>query len=110
MLTDLVKYHYHRRHGRALSAGKASEITSNFIQVREYFRNSGNSDFSVRPLLQFYGVEALASGLILFLDSDSRQTPLKLGNGLHPVGWQDSAAGGLHNLGSLTIRISPELS
>ena len=64
---DITARSYKARHSRELSAAKARQISSSFIQAREYFRNASEADFTVRPVLQYYGVSALSLGTALFL-------------------------------------------
>ena len=74
---DITSRTYKARHGLNLSAVKSREIASNFVQAREYFRSAAGADFTVRPLLLYYGVASLARGLTLFLDPAKRETSLK---------------------------------
>jgi hypothetical protein len=86
---DLVEHFIKARFNRNASAAKIHEITSNFIQGREYFKSAQNSDFTVRPLLQYYGVLALSKGLILALNPQLSETHLKSSHGLEVKNWKE---------------------
>jgi len=79
---DLLKRFGQKKFGKELSNEKIQEIASNFAQGREYFRSAWNAHFTVRPLLQYYGVVALSRGLILALDYGIRETHFKGSHGL----------------------------
>ena len=102
---DLTSRNYQARHRRELSKAKASEITSNFIQAREYFRNASASEISVRPVLQYYGVLALSRGLILYLVPSARETSLKSAHGVETDDWQGALSNPTPRFGSLRIRL-----
>ncbi len=85
---DLVERFIKSRFNRVASAIKIREITSNFIQGREYFKSALNADFTVRPLLQYYGVLALSKGLMLSLDPRLSETHLKASHGLEVKNWK----------------------
>lgn len=86
---DLVERFIKARFNRDASAAKIHEITSNFIQGREYFKSAQHSDFTVRPLLQYYGVLALSKGLILSLNPKLSETHLKSSHGLDVKNWKE---------------------
>ncbi|MGY2893364.1 YaaC family protein [Deinococcus sp. UYEF24] len=90
--TDLIKRYYKAKHGGVLNSTKASEIAAHFTQGREYFRSSDVSSNYVKPLLQYYGVLALARGLILFLDKDVNEAGLKPSHGVTSTGWNETLA------------------
>tara|TARA_R110002049_G_C9175452_1_gene562569 strand:- start:10653 stop:11657 length:1005 start_codon:yes stop_codon:yes gene_type:complete len=85
---DLVEKFVFSRFGRNPNASKVQEITSNFIQGREYFKCATESDFTVKPLLQYYGVLALSKGLILALNPSLSETHLKASHGLQIKNWK----------------------
>ena len=91
---DITSRAYQARHHRRPSADQVRQITSNFIQGREYFLSSTSAARAVRPLLQYYGVLALARGLILFLNPTAREANLVQGHGLgtHEGGGQSPLA------------------
>lgn len=106
---DITSRSYKDRHALELSASKAREISSNFIQAREYFRNASGADFTVRPLLLYYGVASLSRGLTLFLDPKSRETTLKQSHGLQVYDWEKQLASGLSEIGNLRTRLTKGL-
>ena len=86
---DLVERFFQTRFERQVTASKIHEVTSNFIQGREYFRSALSSDFTVKPLLQYYGVLALSKGLILSLNPSISETHLKASHGLEVKNWKE---------------------
>ncbi len=106
---DITSRSYQDRHARELSASKAREISSNFIQAREYFRNASEAEFTVRPLLQYYGVAGLSRGLTLLLDPSKRETSLKQSHGLQVCDWGQELSNGLTGIGSLRTRLTKGL-
>ena len=100
---DITSRHYKDRHKRELGAGNAREIASNFIQAREYFRSASDADTVVRPLLQYYGVSALSRGLVLFLNTQRRESSIKPSHGLKTCDWRGTLSGGLTKIGDLRI-------
>ncbi|MFV8375259.1 YaaC family protein [Flavobacterium sp. LB1P71] len=87
---DLVERYMKKRHGRSASARQIIEITSNFIQAREYFTNAKKSAISVKPLLQYYGVSALSRGLILAISPKTSEASMKPSHGLDAHNWRES--------------------
>lgn len=84
---DIVERFIQKRHNRTLNANRIQQITSNFIQGREYFHSAETADITVRPLLQYYGVMALSKGLILSLDISKTEHQLKKSHGLEITNW-----------------------
>jgi hypothetical protein len=95
-------------HGRELSSRRALEITSAAKQAREFFRNSANSNDSVRPLLTFYGVAALSRAVVLLLRRSGGEETLVGSHGLETVGWSgvlsSDIAASLRTLDSIKLR------
>lgn len=87
---DLVYQFFQRKFSREASAGKIKEITSNFIQGREYFVNAERANFTVKPLLLYYGVMALSRGLILSCSPRLSEAALKPSHGLEVKNWQEA--------------------
>lgn len=85
---DLVERYVKCKFNRELNKERTLQITSNFVQGREYFRSSENSSPTVRPLLQYYGVMALSKGLILTLDLLKTEAQLKSSHGLEANNWK----------------------
>ena len=105
---DITQQRFARIHSRELTARRAREINATAKQAREYFRNASNSNYSVRPLLTFYGVACLSRALLLLLKVEGGEEGLTTGHGIETVGWRDVMSGdtaaGLTRLGELTIR------
>ena len=104
---DLCREWYHVIHRRKLNARRAKEINSAAKQSREYFRNSSQSNHSVRPLFTFYGVASLSRSLILLFKRDGGEEGLTGGHGLQTVNWGQHLSGdpsiALKNLMELKI-------
>jgi hypothetical protein len=103
---DLVERAIKRRHERSPSARAINEITSNFIQAREYYLNAERSAITVRPLLLYYGVLALNRGLILTLDIKLSESALKPAHGLAIKEWRETLKNELKNIGLLKVCIT----
>ena len=105
---DVTQQRFERIHSRELNARRAREINAAAKQAREYFRNANNANYSVRPLLTFYGVACLSRALLLLLKVDGGEEGLTASHGLETVGWGDVMSGdtaaGLAKLGELRIR------
>lgn len=99
--------------GRELSAQRSKEITSAAKQGREFFRNAFGADYSVRPLLAFYGVASLSRSLALLLQRQGGEETLPQSHGLSAINWSGVMAGnlsqGLARLGSLEIETTKGL-
>ena len=90
---DLVKRHVRAKQGKNLSTTRALQISSNFIQGREYFKSAERANITVRPLLQYYGVMSLSKGLILMLNNMSlTENQLKHSHGLEVKNWKETLA------------------
>lgn len=101
---DLVERFIKRKYNRDASARQVLEITSNFIQGREYFRNARQAAISVKPLLLYYGVASLARGLILALAPHRSEASFKPAHGLDTIDWQAALAS--KDFGKLTVSIT----
>ena len=105
---DIVKKWFRRIHSRQLSVRRAWGVNAAAKQAREYFRNASHSDYSVRPLLTFYGVVSLSRALLLLLRVEGGEETLVTGHGLKTVDWGDVMSGdtatGLTKIGELKIR------
>ena len=93
---------------RTLNARRAREITSAARQAREFFRNSAESNVSVKPLLTFYGVASLSRSATLLLSPHGGESALAQGHGITTIEWSKTLSGeisaGLSRLGSLKIK------
>ena len=79
---DVTQQRFERIHSRELNARRAREINAAAKQAREYFRNANNANYSVRPLLTFYGVACLSRALLLLLKVDGGEEGLTASHGL----------------------------
>ncbi|MBW8683554.1 YaaC family protein [Chitinophaga rhizophila] len=84
---DLVTKFIKKRHNRNASARSVREITSSFIQGREYFNSAEKADLTVKPLLLYYGVLAYSRGLILANNVLLSEASLKPSHGLEIKNW-----------------------
>ncbi len=105
---DVTSQWFNRIHGRELNTRRAKEINASAKQAREYFTNASNSNYSVRPLLTFYGVASLSRALILLLRREGGEETLTGSHGLESVNWGATFSGeggkGLADLSNLKIR------
>ena len=106
---DITSSHYRARHSATLAAGKSREISSAFIQAREYFRSASESAFAIRPLLLYYGVASLSRGLILHLSQDARDASLAPNHGLRLHNRQSVLANERADYGSLEVKLTKGL-
>ena len=105
---EITRRRFNRLHSRSLNARRTREINASAKQAREYFRNANASDYTVRPLLSYYGVASLSRALLLMLKMDGGEEGLAQGHGIETVGWREvmsgNAAQSLAHLGNLRIR------
>jgi YaaC-like Protein len=105
---DITQQWFERIHSRQLNVRRAKEINAAAKQAREFFRNANNSNYSVRPLLTFYGVACLSRSLLLLLKASGGEEGLTASHGIETVGWGNVLSGdtaeGLNQLGNLKIR------
>lgn len=105
---DIIQRWFNRIHGRELNVRRAREINATSKQAREYFKNASNSDYSVRPLLTFYGIVSLSRALLLLLKPNGGEESLKGSHGLDTVSWSNVLSGelsvGLKSLGELKVK------
>lgn len=105
---DVVKKWFNVIHSREINTRRTNEINSAAKQAREFFRNASQSDYSVRPLLTFYGVSCLTKALTLLMKSQGGEETLKGAHGLETVDWGKVMSGetstGLKNITDLKVR------
>ena len=101
---DLIERFISKKHNRKASARQVSEISSNVIQSREFFRNAEDANLSVKPLLLYYGVNSLSRGLVLLLNPYLSESSLKPSHGLDTINWRQSISE--NNLKDLTVEIN----
>lgn len=97
---------YREKHGREMSAQKAHEVNSAFAQGREYFAAADAAGELVSPLLQYYGVVALARGTILFARTEARERSLAQSHGIKVLGWEGLDGGDASRLDTLRLRVT----
>ena len=106
---DITQQRFRKIHSRDLHGRRAREINAAARQAREYFRNANSSDYSVRPLLTFYGVTSISRALLLLLKAEGGEEGLAAGHGIKPIHWRRVMSGnpaiGLTKLREL--RVSP---
>lgn len=104
---DVIKKWFYQLHNRKLSSRRALEISAAFKQAREYFSNASKSDYSVKPLLTFYGVSSLSRSLTLLLNWNGGEEKITQGHGLESNCWSNTLSGdisnALSNIGDLKI-------
>ncbi|MGA2401502.1 MAG: YaaC family protein [Syntrophobacteraceae bacterium] len=110
---DIITRWFAQIHSRELNARRAREINAAAKQAREYFRNASNSNYSVRPLLTFYGIACLSRSLLLLLKAQGGEEGLTARHGLETVDWVKIMSGdtakGLKDLCNLRIRTTSGL-
>lgn len=84
---DLVEKHLNTLFGKGDYKEVIRQINAYFVQARHYFESASVADITVKPLLQYYGVNALSKGLILCLDNSKHKTPLVSSHGLSIKNW-----------------------
>src|SRR5690554_5116236 len=100
---DLIHRYIKHKHKRHASAKQIQEIAANFIQAREYFLNSTRAALSVKPLLQYYGVSALAKGLILINSPHVSEASMKSSHRLEAKNWKEALSA--KKIENLTVSI-----
>jgi hypothetical protein len=75
-----------RRLNRVPKSAHAKEITAHVRQSRSYFDASRNAPLLIKPLLQFYGVQALTRAVIM-LRTGKRECAVAQAHGLSCEGW-----------------------
>jgi len=110
---EITKQWFRKIHGRELNTRRTREINAAAKQSREYFKNANESDYSVRPLLTYYGVVSLSRSLLLLLKYDGGEESPTAGHGLRTVNWNKQLSGdpmiALKSLGDIKVQISSGL-
>jgi hypothetical protein len=104
---DVIRARYQQRHGWEISAAKTSEIAAFFSQGRQYFEAAAEAGPLVAPLLQYYGVNAVTRGSILFLGKHQRQSTLKPSHGIEVSNWQATLSHGVKAVADLRLLLNP---
>ncbi len=90
---DVLARRYEQLHGRELNGGHARELNAHIVQAREYFDAAANAGALVKPLLQYYGVLALARAIVMFRGRGRREATLTPSHGLK-ADWPSDASVG----------------
>ena len=105
---DYVSRWYEGFHGGAAEPAKVREINAAFAQGRMYFENARAASMGVKPLLLYYGVLSLCTGLVLCRDQEKTESTLAHSHGLSrfKYQWEELLAegAGINNVLSLKIR------
>ena len=105
---DIVQKWFYKIHNRELNAIRTKEINYAAKQASEFFRNAELANYTVRPLLTFYGISTLSRALILLLKSNSGENSLTAGHGLQTINWSNILFGQidktLKNIGQLEVK------
>jgi hypothetical protein len=96
--TELVGRFYQERHGVSSSAEKKHAIAAYMAQGRQYFQSARDASDLVKPLLLFYGANAMAKCAILFLDGTPDALDLMPAHGLSQSKWESILQQGLPHL------------
>jgi hypothetical protein len=91
---DILSRMYYQKHNHDLSNSKSLEIISCLLQGRRYFSSANGADDLVKPLLLYYGVLSLSRALILFKESQLRETSLSQSHGLGIHDWNNNFRSG----------------
>lgn len=106
---DIVQKWFSKIHNRKLSSIRTKEINSAAKQSSEFLRNATLANYTVRPLLTFYGISTLSKALILLLKPNSGENSLTAGHGLQTINWSNTLFGNeisksLKNIGQLEVK------
>lgn len=86
---DLLERFFKNYHNSDINDWKVQEVSSNFIQGREYFKSTRDASITVKPLLLYYGIVSLSRGLTLILRPKLREANLKGSHGLEVKNWSE---------------------
>lgn len=110
---DIVSQWFDKIHHRQLNERRSLEIMMAAKQSREYFRNASVADYSVRPLLTFYGVASLSRSVSLLFMKTTGEPALTAGHGIETIGWPAALSGdisaSLKQIKDLKIKVSSGL-
>lgn len=98
--TDYVIGFSEKRIGRKYSRAKANEISFACRQARNYFEQAYVSEYTIRPLLIYYGVLSLSRALILIIDASKREDSLSQSHGLS---WNNSVNRDTSNIDNILL-------
>lgn len=106
---DVVQKWFHIIHNRKLNLTRTKEINSAAKQSSEFFKNTELANYTVRPLLTFYGISTLSRALILLLRPNGGENTLTAGHGLQTINWSNTLSDteiskSLKNIGQLEVK------
>ena len=106
---DVVQKWFNIIHKRELNSTRTKEINSAAKQSSEFLKNAELANYTVRPLLTFYGISTLSRALILLLKPNSGENTLTAGHGLQTINWSNTLSGNeisksLKNIGQLEVK------
>lgn len=84
---EIVRDRYKRLHGGSLSAAKARSIALHVEQGVNFIESANRAPMSIKPLLQYYGVAALARAVTIFRDPKRHEGTLTPGHGIQVLNW-----------------------
>jgi YaaC-like Protein len=84
---EFIRQRYYLLHGRSPNAAKARSIALHVDQGINFIDSATRAPVSIRPLLQYYGVAALARAVSVFRDVNRAENTLTPGHGLHVLDW-----------------------
>jgi len=85
---EIIRLRYHKLHGRHPNAAKARSIALHVEQGVNFIEAAALAPVSIRPLLQYYGVAALARAVTIFRSIDRVESTLTPGHGLNVENWR----------------------
>jgi len=78
---EIIRLRYRDLHGRHPNAAKARSIALHVEQGANFIESATLAPISIRPLLQYYGVAALARAVTIFRSIDRVESTLTPGHG-----------------------------
>ena len=87
-----------------IGSSKVNAIRSAFAQGRMYFESAANSPIGVAPVLLYYGVISLASGLAMFTSPYLDENNWPKNHGLKRVGWKEHTSNKKNDLLMLGVK------
>src|SRR5690554_1962007 len=84
---EAVKKWFQKIHKRELSDLRARQINSAAKQAREYFIGAERTNYFVRPLLTFYGINSLTRAFVLLMNKNGGEETLAPGHGITTNHW-----------------------
>ena len=104
--TDYVIEFSKRRIGRTYSREKANEISLAYRQGRNYFEQASLSEYTIKPLLIYYGALSLSRALMLVIDPMKREASLSSTHGLKWISHTHYSKGNAVNMLGLQLKIT----